>query len=56
MKTKYRVAGGRAVCGVRPGGTVDIDVATTRVNVDALVKAGHLREVKPEPKPKPRED
>lgn len=50
MKTRYRVTGAATVCGVRPGGTLDIDDDTT-LNVRALVKAGHLVEVKPKPKP-----
>lgn len=50
MKTRYRVVGTSTVCGVPPGGTLDIDDATT-LNVRALVKSGHLVEVKPKPKP-----
>ncbi|MFF5988140.1 hypothetical protein [Prauserella flavalba] len=39
---KYRVVGTRTVCGVAPGGTVELDEDKTSLNVGALVEAGHL--------------
>lgn len=37
---RYKVIGPRAVAGVEPGGTVELDEA--RVNVPALLSAGHV--------------
>ena len=40
---RYEVVGRRRVAGVAPGGTVALDPA--RINIDALVQAGHIRPV-----------
>lgn len=44
---KYRVVGPRTVAGVAPGGVLELD--ETRLNVAALVQAGHVRLVAEEP-------
>lgn len=49
---KYRIVGTRAVDGVAPGGTVEMDAERG----DALARAGHLEVVAPAkkaPAPKP---
>lgn len=45
----YTVIGAQRVGGVEPGGTIELD--PDRVNIEALVRGGHVERVRPAPKP-----